>query len=91
MDEKRLNEILTISINHSPEVLGIIAQGDAKYIEDLRSEAFEVYEELDWEDFINDVRDEFCYCCALLELFVKKANRIDSAAKIIQQIDAIGD
>lgn len=91
MDEKRMFAILGNYVGLAPELLGILYQSDSNYVEDLRSKAYEVYEENDWVDFINEVRDEIFYCCALMELFAKKNTKIEVAAKIIQQIDSIGE
>jgi hypothetical protein len=90
-EEARMYSLLGSYVGTAPELLYLLSQQDSNYVEELRSEAYEVYEENDWQDFINEVREEIFYCCALMELFAKKNTKIELAAKIIQQIDSIGE
>jgi hypothetical protein len=90
MDDQELAKLMSEILILAPKLLGFLAQLDPEYIEDARSDAYEVYEEVDWEEFTDEVRDELVYCCAMLELFSKKSSKINSVAKLIQQIDSIG-
>jgi hypothetical protein len=90
MDDQELAKLMSEILILAPKLLGFLAQLDPEYIEDARSDAYEVYEEVDWEEFTDEVRDELVYCCAMLELFSRKSNKINSVAKLIQQIDSIG-